>query len=278
MARIRTIKPEYWDDEKLAKVSRDARLTFIGMWTHSDDFGVVKGHVSWLKNNIFPYDDLSSDIFRVWLDELAGSGFIAPFDSKGEKFYLIKNFNKHQVIDRPSKSRNPSPPPSCSSNPQRTLDEHQTSDQRALDEASLMEGKGKGREYNKKSSADTPKNDPDPPTKKPPSAPLARTLSKDDIKTAAVPMVEKEIFDLCEQLHQKGIFVKAHSFANFMLKRQKNPRAILHALTRCYLKVQSAPFEDNSKNPWAYCARVMSVENGNFNEHDHHKDSPAPSR
>jgi len=58
MARIRTIKPEFWDDEKLSLVSRDARLTFIGMWTFSDDYGVVKGASVWLKSKIFPYDNI----------------------------------------------------------------------------------------------------------------------------------------------------------------------------------------------------------------------------
>jgi hypothetical protein len=55
MARTRMVKPEFWDDEKLAKVSRDARLLFIGLWSNSDDYGVVKGHPAWPKNRIFPY-------------------------------------------------------------------------------------------------------------------------------------------------------------------------------------------------------------------------------
>jgi predicted nucleic acid-binding protein len=46
------IKPEFWDDEKLATVSRDARLLFVGLWSNSDDYGVVKGHPAWLKNRI----------------------------------------------------------------------------------------------------------------------------------------------------------------------------------------------------------------------------------
>ena len=34
MARIRSVKPEYWDDRKLAKrTSRDARLLYIALGT-----------------------------------------------------------------------------------------------------------------------------------------------------------------------------------------------------------------------------------------------------
>ena len=30
MARNRMIKPQFWDDSKIAKISRDARLLYIG--------------------------------------------------------------------------------------------------------------------------------------------------------------------------------------------------------------------------------------------------------
>jgi len=107
MARSRMIKPEFWDDEKLAKISRDARLLFIGLWNHADDYGVVKGNPTWLKNHIFPYDDsLSTQAFKKWLTELENGSWILSFDDNGERFYYIRNFSKHQVINRPSKQRN----------------------------------------------------------------------------------------------------------------------------------------------------------------------------
>lgn len=111
MPRSRMIKPEFWDDEKLARVSRDSRLLFVGLWTHSDDFGVVKGNHVWLKNKIFPYDeDLSIQVFSSWVNKLESSGFIIGFDTDDEKYYYIVHFDKHQKVDHPSKQRNPEPP------------------------------------------------------------------------------------------------------------------------------------------------------------------------
>lgn len=107
MARIRTVKPDFFDDEKLATISRDARLLFIGLLVCSDDYGVVKGHPVWLKSKIFPYDDLSQICFNDFLSEIESIGIIKPFVAHGEKYYFIKNFQKHQVINRPSASRNP---------------------------------------------------------------------------------------------------------------------------------------------------------------------------
>lgn len=110
MARIRTIKPEFWDDEKLASISRDARLLFVGLWNQSDDYGVVKGHPSWLKNKIFPYDDIRPTDFQRWLAELEAIKAILPFVHDQERYYFIRTFKQHQVVNRPSSTRNPTPP------------------------------------------------------------------------------------------------------------------------------------------------------------------------
>jgi len=149
MARIRTIKPEFWDDEKVTRVSLQARLTFVGMWNQSDDYAVVKGHPLWLKNKIFPYDDIKLAQFGEWLAELERQRFIIPFDANGEKYYYIRNFNKHQNIDRPSKTtRNPAAPEDIETSTPNLFDESSTSPRAAL--AVVREGKvreGKVREY-----------------------------------------------------------------------------------------------------------------------------------
>jgi len=106
------IKPEFWDDEKLAtQTSRDARFIFIGLWNHSDDYGVVKGNDVWLKNHILAYEDsLSIQEFSGWLTELERMRCILPFEQDGEKYYYIRTFTRHQKVNRPSKQRNPAPP------------------------------------------------------------------------------------------------------------------------------------------------------------------------
>ena len=111
MARNRMIKPDFWADEKMSAVSRDARLAFIGLWTHSDDFGVVRGHALWLKNHIFPYDGVKIPTMQKWLDELLEIGVIRKFEKNGEGYYYIPAFLTHQTIDKPSqKLRNPEAP------------------------------------------------------------------------------------------------------------------------------------------------------------------------
>jgi hypothetical protein len=110
MARTRSIKPEFWSDEKLARVSRDARLTFIGLWNTSDDYGITKGHPAWLKSQIFPYDEIKIKEFESWLKELENTNRIIRYEVNDEIYYLITHFSDHQKVDHPSKISNPKPP------------------------------------------------------------------------------------------------------------------------------------------------------------------------
>lgn len=103
MPRIRTVKPKFWDDIKLSKVSRDARLLFIGMWNFSDDCGVIMGEPVWIKSKIFPYDILSNGELEIWMKELRDISVIVPGVFREEVFYLIRNFTRHQVINKPNK-------------------------------------------------------------------------------------------------------------------------------------------------------------------------------
>jgi hypothetical protein len=111
MPRSRIIKPEFWSDEKLARLSRDARLLYIGLWTASDDYAVVKGNPMWLRSQIFPYDKIKIDQFKKWLNELLGCKRLIAFEKSGENYFFIPSFLAHQKVDHPSRTRNPDPPP-----------------------------------------------------------------------------------------------------------------------------------------------------------------------
>ena len=102
MARIRTIKPKFFDDVKVGRISRDARLVYIGLWIFSDDIGVVVGDTVWLKSKIFPYDQIQVQQFEKWMNELVINGFICLLSYNGERFIYLPNFTRHQVINKPN--------------------------------------------------------------------------------------------------------------------------------------------------------------------------------
>jgi len=150
MARIRTIKPEFHDDEKMATIPRDARLLYIAMWNFSDDYGVIKGHPTWIKNKVFPYDDIKQATFNEWLMGLERLRCIIPFDHNGEKFYFIRTFNEHQRVDKPSQTRNPDPPADILEINRSLFAEDSTNTPRGL--PVVREGKGIVREGNSNGS------------------------------------------------------------------------------------------------------------------------------
>lgn len=106
MARIRTVKPEFWSDEKLTECSLSARLMFIGMLNFSDDNGNQPYSAKRLKMQIFPADSIET---QPLLDELIAHGVVIEYEVNSEKFLHIKGFSKHQVVNRPSKTKIPKP-------------------------------------------------------------------------------------------------------------------------------------------------------------------------
>ena len=108
MPRIRTIKPEYYDDEKLACISIQANFLYQGMWVFADDEGVIKKSANWIKSKIFPHrEELRLSEVKNWIQELEEINRIVPFDFNGESYYLIVKMKEHQRIDKPQPSKIP---------------------------------------------------------------------------------------------------------------------------------------------------------------------------
>lgn len=107
MARIRTIKPEFPQSESMGRVSRDARLCFIQLWTLADDEGRLRGNSRMLASLLFPYDDDAKDLIDDWLGELEQEGCIVRYKIGGDSYIQIANWLIHQKIDKPSKSKIP---------------------------------------------------------------------------------------------------------------------------------------------------------------------------
>lgn len=110
MARIRTVKPEFWGDAKTARVSRDARLLFLGLLNESDDEGRQLGSAKRIAGAVFPNDsDVSEKQVDAWLAELEQVHLLERYAVDGVTYVLICGFAKHQRMSHPTPSRLPSP-------------------------------------------------------------------------------------------------------------------------------------------------------------------------
>lgn len=110
MARIRSIKPEFWKSEAIASMPLRTRLTFIGLWTYVDDNGVGLDNFKLVAAELYPLEEDPRDTLasvREDLARLADEGRIYRYTVGGKAYLEIVNWDEHQKIDRPAKPRYP---------------------------------------------------------------------------------------------------------------------------------------------------------------------------
>lgn len=108
MARIRTIKPEFWTNERVMECSVTARLLFIGMWNFADDLGRLPLSAKTIKAQIFPSDDISGDAILRMVGELSTNGLVLTYEVDGRQYIQIVGW-QHQRIDKPQPGKCPGP-------------------------------------------------------------------------------------------------------------------------------------------------------------------------
>jgi len=102
--RIRTIKPEFWQNETIASLSEFTRLLAIALLNYADDHGYFMANHKLIKGNLFPFEDDSKKILRS-IQELSCVGYLElGSDSKGRSVARVANFTKHQRVDKPKPS------------------------------------------------------------------------------------------------------------------------------------------------------------------------------
>ena len=102
MARIRTIKPEFWTSEQITECSMRARLLFIGIWNFADDSGIHPDSLKRLKMQIFPADDITTEGIGDLVDELIHQDLLERYEVNDRSWLLITGWDNHQKINRPT--------------------------------------------------------------------------------------------------------------------------------------------------------------------------------
>lgn len=105
MARIRTIKPEFWTDEKLSALPEATLILAAALLNYADDEGFFNANVSLIKAACSPLREPSVSIHDS-LQALAKIHYVRLGRSNDNRNYgHIVAFRKHQRINRPSPSR-----------------------------------------------------------------------------------------------------------------------------------------------------------------------------
>ena len=151
MARIRTIKPEFFTSEDIVSMSPLARLFYVGLWCEADRLGRMEWKPLTFKMRYLPGDQCDVPTLA---NELIERGLVVLYEVDGKKYAEIPTFTEHQVINNREAE---------SPNPARVGHASCTRDSRV--EAEGKEGRegkerkeGNGREH-RREDAPTPQND-----------------------------------------------------------------------------------------------------------------------
>lgn len=96
MARIRTIKPEFFTSSDIVSLTPLARLFYVSLWCEADREGRLPWNTKTLKMRYLPGDDCSVDELA---SELVDSGLIVIYEIAGKLYAEIPTFKQHQVIN-----------------------------------------------------------------------------------------------------------------------------------------------------------------------------------
>jgi hypothetical protein len=108
MARIRSVKPEHWNDKELPNISLQAHLLWIGMWNFSDDDGILEADPLLIRSQVFPRrTDIRTEQMDQWLGQLVKARFVIPFEYNGSGYYIHRTFKAHQKMDKRKPSKIP---------------------------------------------------------------------------------------------------------------------------------------------------------------------------
>lgn len=112
MARIRTLKPEWLDDERLGALSDAARLLSVSLLLLADDWGNGRAADHFLVGRVWGYSADGRAAFErcsCAIRELAAVDFIQLYEHRGQSYYHVRKWFDHQKVDKPGRPLCPVP-------------------------------------------------------------------------------------------------------------------------------------------------------------------------
>lgn len=168
MARIRTIKPEFWTDEELSALPEATHLLAAALLNHADDEGFFKAHPLLIKAACCPLREPSVSIQESLLSLQFINYIELGATDDGKQYGRIVKFAEHQRVNRATPSKISklgiafgSPEPNHG----------------GLIEPSPLEGKGKEQGRDQGKEIQTASSSSEPTEKKPGKRPIPKDFA-----------------------------------------------------------------------------------------------------
>ena len=169
--RARTIKAEILADEKTALLSHLEWRLFVSSWLIADDHGNLRSEPAYIRSHTLWAADEPLGAVAQALETLASVSLLTRYTVRGQSYFHITNWTRHQRVDRPSKRQMPGPEEAA-----RASEEDANKQSQAV-EPNPREGLAE-QSRDPTESLDTPSRDPSEPLERPPRGPR-ETLALD---------------------------------------------------------------------------------------------------
>lgn len=139
MARIRTVKPEFFQDEDLIASETKHELphlmlVYAGLWTQADRRGLFAWSEFTLALNILPGRPIQT--FRACMEALVEDGFVVRYSLNDHTYGYIPTLQRHQLFNIRERPNTAIPQP----------DTNPTPTQNGVEHVGIGSGPGSGKE------------------------------------------------------------------------------------------------------------------------------------
>jgi len=106
------IHPDLWADEEVGRLSRDARLLWIALFSLADDEGRGSASIPYLRRAVFGFDqDITAERVGELRSEIASTmRGITFYEADKRELYSLANWSRFQKVAHPTPSVFPPPP------------------------------------------------------------------------------------------------------------------------------------------------------------------------
>jgi hypothetical protein len=106
--RIRSIKPDFFrDPDTTGRWAAELKMFYVGLWCVADDSGRFAWDEDLIASDLYPFDR-KADVGH-FLEQLVEAGVVTQYEVDGRRYGYLKNFDRHQKINKPTPSRLPAP-------------------------------------------------------------------------------------------------------------------------------------------------------------------------
>ncbi|MGE5801586.1 MAG: hypothetical protein ACM358_04975 [Gemmatimonadota bacterium] len=107
--RIRTIKPEILEDEKTAALSHLEWRLFVSLFLIADDYGNLRGEPAYVRGQVLWATTENVEAVSRALEGLQRVSLLSRYSVRGQSYYHISGWDKHQKVQKVGKPRMPGP-------------------------------------------------------------------------------------------------------------------------------------------------------------------------